>query len=127
MYYKSKIYQINSLRLGLLDEGNLYGKLTIFFTCASQDSFTKQKVKKYIDLFDQKKTNLVALPYNHNGSEPGDDHDIYSYYENFLNISFYVAEKVESDHKFFLDFGIPTQNFTEYHFDKKNKFIGKYE
>jgi len=55
MYYKSKIYQINSLRFGLLNEGNLYEKLTIFFTCESQNPFTKQKFKKNIDLFDQKK------------------------------------------------------------------------
>ena len=127
MYYKSKIYQINSLRLGLVHEDSLSGKPTIFFTCASQIEDIKEKIKKYIDIHNQNNINLIALPYNLNGLEPGDNHDIYSYYENFLNISFYVAEKMESNHKFFIDFDIPTQNFTEYHFDKKNKFIGKYD
>lgn len=127
MYYQSKIYKINSLRLGLVHEENLYGKPTIFFTCASQTNHIKDKIKKYIDLHNQKEINLIALPYNYNGLEPGDNYDIYSYYENFLKIYFYVAEKIESTHKFFIDFGIPKQNFTEYHFDKKNKFVGKYE
>lgn len=127
MHYISKIYQINSLRLGLVHEDSLQGKPTIFFTCASQIKDIKEKIKKYIDLNNQKNVNVVALPYNHNGLEPGDNYDIYAYYENFLNISFYVAEKIESNHKFFTDFGVPNQNFTEYHFDKKNRFIGKYE
>lgn len=125
MFYKSNIYQLNSMRLGLIDEDQLYGKPSIFFTCASQENNVKLKIKKYIDLHMQSSTNIIALPFDHDGNEPGDNYDIISYYENELGIDFFVSEKLDVNHIFFKDFGTPDKNFTEYHFDKNNKHIGK--
>ena len=41
------------------------------------------------------------------------------------DIKFYVVEKIDVTHKFFKDFGEPTTDFTEYHFDNKTKFVRK--
>ena len=124
MHYKSKIYQLNSLRLGLIHEDNIYGKPTIFFTIGSQDVNAKQKVQKYIDL-NKQSHNCIAIPFDINNLEPGDNYDIISFYENVLGIKFYVTEKINQIHMFFKNFGLPTQNFTEYHFDAKTKFVEK--
>ena len=45
--------------------------------------------------------------------------------ENILGIEFYVTEKIDATHKFFKDFGVPTNDFTAYHFDDKTKFVKK--
>ena len=92
----------------------------------SQKREAKDIVEKYIKLDTDKKFNMVAIPFNYEGSEPGDNYEIYTYYENVLGIKFYVTEKLSMDHVFFKDFGIPEKNFTEYHFDSKTKFIGKF-
>ena len=125
MFYKSRIYQLNSLRLGLINEGNIFGKPTIFIVMGSQTSEVTKLAKRYQDLHAENKVNLVAIPFDHNGTEPGDNYEIYTYYENVLGFKFYVTEKISADHVFFTDFGAPTKNFTEYHFDKKTKFIEK--
>lgn len=126
MYYSSKYYQLNSLRLGTIHEDNIYGKPTIFLAMASQTNEAKNVVEKYIKFDTDKKFNMVAIPFDHEGSEPGDNYEIYTYYENVLGIKFYVTEKLPIDHVFFKNFGIPEKNFTEYHFDSKTKFIGKF-
>ena len=126
MHYKSRTYQLNSLRLGLIHEDNIYGKHTIFLAMGSQVQEAKDKVQHYKNLPNRKELNLVAIPFDFNGSEPGDDYEIYTHYENVLGIDFYVTEKLSSDHIFFKHFGSPTENFTEYHFDSKTKFIGKH-
>jgi hypothetical protein len=117
---------MNSLRLGLVHEDNIYGKPTIFLVMGSQTKEAKNFVKKYIQLNADEKFNIIAVPFDHEGSEPGDNYEIYTYYENVLGIKFYVTEKLSIDHVFFKDFGIPEKNFTEYHFDSKTKFIGKF-
>ena len=94
----------------------------------SQSSDTeacKAIVDWYKDLHIKDESNLVAIPFDHNGSEPGDDYEIVAHYENILGIKFYVTEKIDASHQFFQDFGVPTNDFTEYHFDIKTKFIGK--
>lgn len=123
MYYKSMTYQLNSLRLGLVHEDNIYGKPTIFLAMGSQSPETKTRITKYKELHNGGKCNVVIIPFDHNGSEPGDNYEVYSYYENVLGIKFYVTEKLEPIHVFFKDFGTPARNFTEYHFDSKTKFI----
>jgi len=65
------------------------------------------------------------MPVDLNGGEPGDNYDIYQYYENVLAVKFPVLEKIDTGHIFFKDFGIPTNNFTNYVFDSKLKFIKK--
>ena len=122
MRYVSAIFQLNSLRLGLVHEHNIYGKPTIFFTIGSQHPDTKSKIKKYIEI-NKSTHNCVAIPYNYKESEPGDNYDIIHYYENVLGVDFYVTEKLDDNHIFFLNFGLPRSNFTEYHFDSKTKFI----
>jgi hypothetical protein len=92
----------------------------------SQVPEAKDKVQYYKNLPNRNDLNLVAIPFDLNGSEPGDDYEIYTHYENVLGIDFYVTEKLSSDHIFFKHFGSPTENFTEYHFDSKTKFIGKH-
>ena len=126
MHYKSRTYQLNSLRLGLVHEDNIYGKPTVFVTVGSQGPNVKQTVKKYLQMHNEGKHNVIAIPYDLEGWEPGDDYEIYTYYENFLGIEFYVTEKLKRDHIFFKHFGIPTKNFTEYHFAKDTAFIGMY-
>jgi len=126
MHYKSRTYQLNSLRLGLVHEDNIYGKPTVFVAMGSQTPDAKAKIKKYLQLNENGENNLIAIPYDINGCEPGDDYEIYSYYENFLKIKFYVTCKIDADHIFFQHFGVPTANFTEYHFAKDTKFIGKF-
>ena len=128
MHYKSRIYQLNSLRLGLVHEDNIYGKPTIFLAMGSQSSdqeSLKSIVEWYKDLYEKNESNLIAIPYDNNGSEPGDNYDIVSHYENVLGIKFYVTEKLDPTHKFFEDFGLPTNDFTEYHFDDKTRFLRK--
>jgi|TARA_R110000822_G_scaffold1406_2_gene6456 hypothetical protein len=77
------------------------------------------------ELYDSKEVNLVAIPFDNNGSEPGDDYEIVAHYENILGINFYVTEKINASHQFFKDFGAPTSDFAEYHFDDKTKFVRK--
>tara|TARA_Y100000817_G_C16642346_1_gene448948 strand:- start:181 stop:561 length:381 start_codon:yes stop_codon:yes gene_type:complete len=125
MYYKSRIYQLNSLRLGLITEDNIFGKPTIFIAMGSQTPEVTKLAKRYQDLYKENNVNLVAIPFDNDGTEPGDNYEIYTYYENVLGFKFYVTEKLSIDHIFFTDFGAPTKNFTEYHFDKKTKFIEK--
>jgi len=125
MHYKSEVFKLNSLRLGLIHEDNIYGKPTIFFAIASQLEDTKAKILKYQRLIKQTH-NCIAIPFDLNGGEPGDNYDIIQFYENVLEINFYVTEKLQNDHLFFRQFGAPDKNFTEYHFDHKTKFIGKY-
>jgi hypothetical protein len=125
MYYKSRNYQLNSLRLGLVHEDNIYGKDTIFIAMGSQSPDVKVHVDYYKDLYNKKEVNVVAIPFDNNGSEPGDDYEIVAHYENVLGIKFYVTEKLSADHVFFKDFGIPENDFTEYRFDSKNRFMGK--
>jgi len=125
VYYQSKTYQLNSLRLGLIHEDNIHGKPTIFVAMESQAPDVSNKVKKYINLQESGDYNIIMLPVNLNDHEPGDNYEIYTYYENVLGIKFYVTEKISIDHVFFKDFGIPEKNFTEYHFDAKTKFVRK--
>ena len=40
-----------------------------------------------------------------------------------MGVNFPVCEKITVDHVFFKDFSAPTENFTNYVFDKKLKFI----
>lgn len=127
MHYKSRTYQLNSLRLGLVHEDNIYGKPTVFVSMGSQTPDAKVKVQKYLQMYDNDEHNVIAIPYDIDGSEPGDDYEIYSYYENHLGIKFYVTEKINAGHIFFQHFGAPTKNFTEYHFAKDTSFVGRFE
>lgn len=119
------IYQLNSLRLGLVHEDNIYGKHTIFIAMGSQSPDIKPNIKHYKELADKGDVNIIAIPFDNNGTEPGDDYEIVAHYENILGIKFYVTEKINGSHKFFKDFGVPTNDFTEYHFDDKTKFVRK--
>ena len=125
MHYKSRIYQLNSLRLGLVHEDTIYGKPTIFFVIGSQSPDAKPHVDHYLDLHRKGEQNIIAIPFNNNGSEPGDDYEIVAHYENILGIEFYVTEKIDASHQFFKDFGVPTNDVTAYHFDDKTKFVKK--
>ena len=119
------IYQLNSLRLGLVHEDNIYGKPTIFLAMGSQSPDTKPHIDYYKDLHAKNESNRIAIPFDNKGTEPGDDYEIVAHYENVLGIKFYVTEKIDPSHKFFKDFGVPTSDFTEYHFDDKTKFMRK--
>jgi hypothetical protein len=125
MHYTSMIYQLNSLRLGLVHEDNIYGKPTIFVAMGSQSPDAKPHVDYYKGLHDKDEYNLIIIPFDNNGTESGDDYEIVAHYENILGIKFYVTEKIDASHQFFKDFGIPTNDFTEYHFDDKTKFVRK--
>ena len=116
---------MNSLRLGLVHEDNIYGKPTIFVAMGSQSPDVKTHMDHYKDLLAKNEKHIVAIPFDNNGTEPGDDYEIVSHYENVLGINFYVTEKIEESHQFFKDFGVPTNHFTEYHFDAKTKFVRK--
>jgi len=109
----------------LVHEDNIYGKPTIFLAMGSQSSAIKLHMEHYKELNDSKDVNLVAIPFDNNGTEPGDDYEIVAHYENILSIKFYVTEKIDASHQFFKDFGVPTNDFTEYHFDAKTKFLRK--
>ncbi len=124
MHYKSIIYQLNSLRLGLVHEDNIYGKPTVFIAMGSQSPNIKDHMEQCQKMLNAD-VNLVAIPFDNNGTEPGDDYEIVAHYENVLGIKFYVTEKIDNSHKFFKDFGIPTSDYTEYHFDDKTKFVKK--
>ena len=124
MLYDHRKYQLNSLRLGFITNDRLYNKISIFFNCASQSSDI-DKIREYNRLFETGLYNLVLLPLDLNGCEFGDNYDIYQYYENMLGVRFSVCEKIDKEHKFFKDFTKPTENFTNYMFDKKLKFIKK--
>ena len=125
MHYKSMKYQLNSLRLGLIHEDNIYGKPTIFLAMGSQSPDVKTHIGYYKDLHAKKEQNIIIIPFNNNGTEPGDDYEIVAHYENVLGIKFYVTEKIDASHQFFKDFGVPVNDFTEYHFDDKTKFMRK--
>lgn len=124
MLFDHKKYQLNSLRLGLITNSRLYNKITVFFNCASQCSDIG-KIKEYNHFYDTGLYNFVLLPLNINDCEPGDNYDIYQHYENMLKVRFPVCEKIDMDHQFFKDFSEPTENFTNYLFDKKLKFVKK--
>jgi hypothetical protein len=106
-------------------EDNIYGKPTIFLAMGSQSPDAKPHVDYYKDLQQKGEYNIIAIPFDNDGSEPGDDYEIVAHYENILGISFYVTEKIDASHQFFKDFGAPTNDFTEYHFDDKTKFLRK--
>ena len=125
MHYKSRNYQLNSLRLGLIHEDNIYGKPTIFLAMGSQSPDVKAHIEYYKDLHTKNEQNIIAIPFDKNGTEPGDDYEIVAHYENMLGIEFYVTEKIDAFHQFFKDFGVPTNDFTEYHFDANTKFMRK--
>ena len=125
MHYKSRHYQLNSLRLGLIHEDNIYGRPTIFLVMGSQSPDTKSHIDYYKDLHAKNEHNIIVIPFDNNGTEPGDDHEIVTHYENILGIEFYVTEKINASHQFFKDFGVPTNDFTEYHFDAKTRFLRK--
>lgn len=125
MLYDYKRYQLNSLRTGLITNNKLFNKISIFFNCASQSNNVKQVIQKYNELHESGLYNFIAMPVNLDNNEPGDNYDIYQYYENTLTVKFPVLEKIEIDHIFFKDFGTPTDNFTNYVFDPKLKFIRK--
>ena len=116
---------MNSLRLGLVHEDNIYSKPTIFLVMGSQSPDAKLHVDYYKDLHDKSEYNLIVIPFDNNGTEPGDDYEIVAYYENVLGFKSYVTEKIDASHRFFKDFGVPTNHFTEYHFDAKTKFVRK--
>jgi hypothetical protein len=118
-------YQLNSLRLGLIHEDNIYGKPTIFVAMGSQSPDIKTHIDYYKELSKKKERNIVAIPFDNNGTEPGDNYEIIAYYENVLGIKFYVTEKIDASHQFFKDFGIPINDLTEYHFNDKTKFLRK--
>ena len=124
-YYKSSIHQLISLRLGLIHEDNLYGKKSIFLAMGSQTSDAKRRVEYYKQMHTNKEANIVILPFDFAGTEPGDNYEIYTYYENVLGIDFYVTEKLHNSHPFFKDFGEPTNDLTEYHFNTENIFTGR--
>ena len=124
MLYDYKKYQLNSLRLGLVTCNRLHGRKSIFFNCASQ-STDIDKIKIYNQLHETGLYNFILLPVDINGKEPGDNYDIYQYYENMLGVCFPVCEKITMDHVFFKDFSAPTENYTNYVFDKTWKFIIK--
>ena len=124
MLYDHRKYQLNSLRLGMVTNNRLHGKTSVFFNCASQCAQI-DKIKKYNALYETGHYNFIALPYNINNEEPGDNYDIYQYFENVLGVRFPVCEKLHNNHVFFRDFSLPTENFTNYIFDKKLKFIIK--
>jgi|688.fasta_scaffold1729259_1 hypothetical protein len=124
MVYDHRKYQLNSLRVGFITDNRLYNKISIFFNCASQSSDIG-KIQEYNHLYETGLYNLILLPLNMNDCEPGDNYDIYQYYENMLGVRFSVCEKIDKDHIFFKDFTEPTENFTNYIFDKKLKFIKK--
>ena len=116
---------MNSLRLGLIHEDNIYGRPTIFLVMGSQSPDTEAHMDYYKDLHDKNEYNLIAIPFDNGGTEPGDDYEIVAYYENVLGIKFKVTQKLEASHKFFEDFGVPTNDLNEYHFDAKTKFLRK--
>jgi len=120
------IYQLNSLRLGLVHEDKLYGKPTIFVAMGSQSPGVKTHIDYYNDLHRKNKQNIIIIPFDNDGTEPGDDYEIVAHYENVLEIKFYVTEKMSKNHVFFKDFGVPVNNFTEYCFDSNTKFMGKF-
>ena len=91
----------------------------------SQSPDTKSHIDYYKDLHAKNEHNIIVIPFDNNGTEPGDDYEIVAYYENILGIEFYVTEKINASHQFFKDFGIPTNDFTEYHFDAKTRFVRK--
>lgn len=125
MHYKSMIYQLNSLRLGLVHENNIYGKPTIFIAMGSQSPYADARVEAYKNLLQKDTHNIITIPFDNNGTEPGDDYEIVAYYENILGFKSYVTEKIDATHKFFVDFGAPVKDFTEYHFDKHCRFVRK--
>lgn len=124
MHYKSMIYQLNSLRMGLVHEDNIYGKPTVFIAMGSQSHNIKYHMET-IKKFSQRDINVIAIPFDNNGTEPGDDYEIVAHYENILGFRSYVTEKINATHKFFEDFGMPVNDFTEYHFDDKTRFVRK--
>ena len=116
---------MNSLRLGLVHEDNIYGKPTIFLAMGSQSPEVKERMSYYNDLLAENQHYIIAIPFDNNGTEPGDDYEIVAYYENILGFKSYVVEKIDVTHKFFKDFGVPVNDFTEYHFDAKTRFVRK--
>jgi len=124
MLYDYKKYQLNSLRTGFITGNRLYNKINVFFNCASQSNDIG-KIKDYNSLYETGLYNFILLPVNLNGGEQGDNYDVYQHYENILEVKFSVCEKIDIEHIFFKDFGIPTTNFTNYTFDQKLKFIKK--
>ena len=84
MQYRSEIFKLNSFRLGMVHHDNIRGKPTIIFTIASQLPESKHKIKKYIKL-SKEKYNCVAIPFNHENGEPGDNYDISTSYYSGVN------------------------------------------
>ena len=123
--WNEQVYNRHTARRHLSEKCNIYGKPTIFLAMGSQSPDAKPHVDYYKNLHQRGEYNIIAIPFNNNGTEPGDDYEIVSHYENVLGINFYVTEKIEESHQFFKDFGVPTNHFTEYHFDAKTKFVRK--
>jgi hypothetical protein len=124
MKYDHVKYQLNSFRHGLVTGDKLHGRPTIVFNCETQHS-SIHKIKHYQDIFASGTHNVICLPIDITGSETGDNYEIYFYHENKLKSKFHVNEKLPTTHAFFREFGAPTENFTNWHFDSHLNFVGK--
>ena len=122
MMFDYKKYQLNSYRQGLITYNKLFGRPTVLFNCESQHS-SIDNIEKYKTLYKKFTHNIICLPFDLSGNETGDNYEIYFYHENKLKTDFYVVEKLGKWHPFFNDFGVPSENFTNYIFDSKLHFI----
>ena len=124
MKYDYKRYQLNSYRHGLITQDKLFGRPTIFFNCETQhESITK--LNDYHDLHSRHTHNIICLPVDLTGNETGDNYEIYFYHENNLGSKFHINEKLNIEHLFFKDFGVPATNFTNYIFDDNLNFVSR--
>jgi glutathione peroxidase len=120
-------FELESLKLGLLTSQKYWEKPLVIFNTASKCGFTKQ-LKQFQELYETGKMIPIAIPTNDFGSqEPGDDYEIYQYCHYNYGVEFPVIKKTNIQHNFFQMFGKPSWNFNKYIFDKKHKFIGKFD
>lgn len=122
MIFDYKTHQLNSYRHGLITLDKIYGRPSVFFNCETQHDSIKQ-ISNYKTLFGKFTHNVICLPFDLTGKEPGDNYEIYFYHENTLESPFHVNEKLDQNHSFFQTFGRPTENFTNYIFDSKLNFL----
>ena len=120
-------FDLESLKLGLLTSQKYWDKPLVIFNTASKCGFTKQ-LKEFQGLYETGKMIPIAIPTNDFGlQEPGDDYEIYQYCHYNYGVEFPVIKKTNIQHNFFQMFGKPSWNFNKYIFNKKHKFIGKFD
>lgn len=118
---------LESQKIGLLTSDKFYGKTIIFFNSASLCGYTHQ-LNELQEIYNDGLAVPIAIPTNDfGGQEPGDNYEIYQFYNQKYGVEFPICTKQSIEHNFFMRFGKPKWNFNKYLFNRKHDFVKQFD